>query len=153
MRFVNSKNLSEYVRIECQQKSWGGTDDYNFSFVSEKKVETDDETETTKLLSGVNGSIINNNNNNNHNNNNNNNAKKVSFFGMYYRMKILIIKIICMFDGRIINILKCGTLIIWSIVHKFIFCSYVNKPKNMSSIHYTFLLCLLEFIRWNMKLN
>lgn len=36
MRFVNSKNLSEYVSQDNQLKSWGGTDDYTFKFEPEQ---------------------------------------------------------------------------------------------------------------------
>lgn len=36
MRFVNTKNLSEYVSESNQLKSWGGTDDYTFEFEPEK---------------------------------------------------------------------------------------------------------------------
>lgn len=32
MKFVNKKNLKEYVSVENMQKCWGGTDDYTFKF-------------------------------------------------------------------------------------------------------------------------
>lgn len=38
MRFVNQKNLHEYITKENMLTCWGGTDDYEFKFVPEKIV-------------------------------------------------------------------------------------------------------------------
>lgn len=35
MKFIDSKNIGEYVSHECQQRSWGGVDDYTFEFEPE----------------------------------------------------------------------------------------------------------------------
>lgn len=38
MKFVDSKNIREYVSNECMLTSWGGLDDYTFQFVPEVPV-------------------------------------------------------------------------------------------------------------------
>lgn len=38
MRFVNSKNLHEYITRENMLTCWGGEDDYEFKFIPEKTV-------------------------------------------------------------------------------------------------------------------
>lgn len=37
MRSVNRNNLGEYITKDCQLQSWGGTDEYKFSFEPEKQ--------------------------------------------------------------------------------------------------------------------
>lgn len=35
MKFVDSKNIREYISNDCMLTSWGGADDYTFEFVPE----------------------------------------------------------------------------------------------------------------------
>lgn len=35
MKFVDSKNIREYISEECMLTSWGGSDDYTFQFEPE----------------------------------------------------------------------------------------------------------------------
>lgn len=36
LRFVNAKNLNEYINEDNMLASWGGKDDYQFKFIPEK---------------------------------------------------------------------------------------------------------------------
>lgn len=36
MKFIDSKNIREYVSDECMLTSWGGKDDYVFQFEPEE---------------------------------------------------------------------------------------------------------------------
>lgn len=45
MKFVNSKNLHEYVTEENQLTCWGGKDDYTFKFIPEKRVDCNGNTD------------------------------------------------------------------------------------------------------------
>lgn len=40
MKFVDSKNIREYISTDCMLTSWGGTDDYAFQFEPENAVST-----------------------------------------------------------------------------------------------------------------
>lgn len=41
LRFVNSKNLNDYITEDNMLKCWGGTDDHHFKFEPEKSVRRD----------------------------------------------------------------------------------------------------------------
>lgn len=42
LRFVNAKNLSDYITRDNMLTSWGGSDDYEFEFVPEATVSVSD---------------------------------------------------------------------------------------------------------------
>lgn len=62
LRFVNSKNLSEYIAVENILTCWGGKDDYQFKFepenfinnnnYGEEFITTDENDNTTVIIPG-----------------------------------------------------------------------------------------------------
>lgn len=55
MRFVNQKNLNQYIAVENMLTCWGGEDDYTFKFEDEKlsteTIMTTDENDNTTIVS------------------------------------------------------------------------------------------------------
>lgn len=48
LRVISKKNINEYVERSCCLRSWGGTDNYEFQFVPEKRKATVGENATTE---------------------------------------------------------------------------------------------------------
>lgn len=79
LRFVNAKNLNEYISEDNMLASWGGKDDYQFKFTPEQRSgsSSEDTTNGRNELAMQKDENDNTTFSDNNNNNNNNNVKKV----------------------------------------------------------------------------